>query len=332
MNYRNTKKKDSTMLVSVIVPVYKTEKYLRKCVDSILAQTYSNLEILLIDDGSPDHCGEICDDYAERDKRVRVIHNDNHGVSYSRNCGIKASTGEYLLFIDSDDRINPIYVEEMVEHLQKYDFVISGFLIFWVEKRQYEKRKIWNPTEGMTHSVSKDFRYLFTPIYSVCGKLYRANIIKKENILFDETISGGEDGLFNFEYLKYIDSYSVANKAKYIYSVYPEYSLSKQYYLDDDLQLIEKSVTSFESLLEEVNPLEKGKFLWLYCRRYLEYTGSGYKKYRRRILFIKSLLREEWQTEGIKHWLLALCIRVKLIWPIYLYYFRKNRHLYYRRK
>lgn len=324
MNCENIEEKTPTALVSVVVPIYKTEKYLRKCVDSILAQTYPNLEILLIDDGSPDHCGEICDAYAKEDKRVRAFHNDNHGVSYSRNCGIKAATGEYLLFVDSDDRINPTYVEEMVGHLQKYDFVISGVLIFFVEKRKYEKGRFLNLTGRITHSVSKDFRYILTPIYNVWGKLYRANIIKNNNILFDETISGGEDGLFNFEYLKYIDSYGAANKAKYIYSIYPEYSLGKQYYLDDDLQLVKKSVTSFASLLKKINPLGKEKFLWLYCRRYLEYTGSGYKKYRQRILFIRSLLGKEYQTEGIKHKFLSLCIRVKLIWPIYLYYKMKR--------
>lgn len=125
MNCGNTKKKNPAVLVSVVVPVYKTEKYLKKCVDSILVQTYPNLEILLIDDGSPDHCGEICDEYAKKDRRIRVFHNYNHGVSYSRNCGIKAATGEYLLFIDSDDYINPVYVEELVKSIQGYDIAIS---------------------------------------------------------------------------------------------------------------------------------------------------------------------------------------------------------------
>lgn len=314
-------------LVSIIVPIYKTERYIRDCIESILGQTYTNLEIFLIDDGSPDQCGKICDEYAKTDKRITVIHNENHGVSYSRNCGIKASTGEYILFMDSDDRINSTYVEEMVKHLQKYDFVVSGFLAFIVEKRKYEKWPEWNLPESITHLISKDFRYLFIPIYCVWGKLYRADIIKNKNVLFNEAVSCGEDGLFNFEYLKYVNSYNVANEAKYIFSENPEDSLGKHHYTVDDLQLLKKSVTSFKMLLEEINPPNKGNFLWRYCRRYLEYTGSGYKKYRQRISLVRFLLGGKYQTEGIKHWLLAFFLRINLIWPIYLYYFLKNRYV-----
>ena len=94
-------------LISVIVPIYKVEKYLQKCVDSILAQTYSNLEIILVDDGSPDRCGELCDEYAEKDGRIRVIHKKNGGLSDARNAGIDVAAGKYLAFVDSDDYIHP---------------------------------------------------------------------------------------------------------------------------------------------------------------------------------------------------------------------------------
>ena len=90
-------------LISVIVPVYNVEPYLRKCVDSILAQSYSNLEVILVDDGSPDGCGAICDEYAAKDARVRVIHKPNGGVSDARNAGLDIMTGDYVAFVDSDD-------------------------------------------------------------------------------------------------------------------------------------------------------------------------------------------------------------------------------------
>lgn len=102
-------------LISVIVPVYKVEKYLEKCIDSILAQTYKNLEIILVDDGSPDRCGQICDEYAKKDGRVKVIHKENEGVSVARNTGIELSNGELLCIIDSDD-----YMEyDMIEVLYR---------------------------------------------------------------------------------------------------------------------------------------------------------------------------------------------------------------------
>lgn len=105
------------MSVSVIVPIYNTEPYLRKCVDSILTQTYCDIECILVDDGSPDNSGKICDEYAQNDSRVRVIHKINGGLSDARNAGIDVATGEYLMFVDSDDYIMPETVEKLVNAL-----------------------------------------------------------------------------------------------------------------------------------------------------------------------------------------------------------------------
>lgn len=111
--------------ISVIVPVYKVEPYLRRCVDSILAQTYTNLEIILVDDGSPDSCGAICDEYAEKDSRVRVIHKENGGLSDARNAGLEIATGEWLSFIDSDDWIEPTMYEALLNNAGVHDAQIS---------------------------------------------------------------------------------------------------------------------------------------------------------------------------------------------------------------
>ena len=99
--------------ISIIIPVYRVEKYLRACVDSVLAQTYKNLEIILVDDGSPDNCGQICEEYAAKDGRVRVIHQTNQGVAAARNSGLEIATGEYIGFVDSDDYID----SDMYEYL-----------------------------------------------------------------------------------------------------------------------------------------------------------------------------------------------------------------------
>ncbi len=116
-------------LLSVIIPVYHVEKYLGRCIDSILVQTYKNLEIILVDDGSDDRCGEICDEYAKRDARVIVIHKENGGVADARNKGLAKATGEYITFVDPDDYINKNMYEEMISRMKKEnaDIVMCDF-------------------------------------------------------------------------------------------------------------------------------------------------------------------------------------------------------------
>jgi len=116
---------DSFPLISVIIPVYKVEPYLRRCIDSVLEQTYSNLEILLVDDGSPDNCPQICDEYVLLDSRVRVIHKENGGVSSARNVGLDCCKGEFISFVDSDDFVAKTFIEELLSGVQSCDADIS---------------------------------------------------------------------------------------------------------------------------------------------------------------------------------------------------------------
>lgn len=116
-------------IISVIVPVYNVEKYLPRCIDSILAQTFTDFELILVDDGSPDNCGAICDEYAAKDKRVRVIHKSNGGVSSARNAGLDAASGEYVTFVDSDDYIAEDRLKQMHSSIfeSKADIAVAGF-------------------------------------------------------------------------------------------------------------------------------------------------------------------------------------------------------------
>lgn len=107
--------------ISIIVPIYKVEPYIRKCIESICAQTYKNLEILLVDDGSPDECGRICDEYAARDDRIKVFHIQNSGQSHARNVGLQAATGSYIGFVDGDDRVDPEMYEKLLNHALEQD-------------------------------------------------------------------------------------------------------------------------------------------------------------------------------------------------------------------
>ncbi len=128
-------------LVSIIIPVYRTEDYLEKCVDSIIHQTYRNLEIILIDDGSPDKCGEICDRYALSDKRVRVIHKENGGLSSARNAGMDVCKGDYIAFVDSDDFCSPVYIEAMYRGMKRYGSEVAT-LVHYPRFPEGEEEKV----------------------------------------------------------------------------------------------------------------------------------------------------------------------------------------------
>ena len=167
-------------LISIIVPIYQVEKYLRSCLDSICAQTYKNLEILLIDDGSTDRSGEICEEYAKNDQRIVVIHQENKGLSAARNKGIEISSGDYLTFVDPDDLLlHDRYIELMLEALlrDKAQISICGQITFggraqpeyWIE---YEKsrtaagRDILDQKSGVPESYS----------WNVLSKLFERSI------------------------------------------------------------------------------------------------------------------------------------------------------------
>lgn len=124
------------MMISIIVPVYRVEEYIKECIDSILAQTYTDLEIILVDDGSPDNCGNICEDYSKKDERIKVIHKSNGGLSDARNAGIKAAKGEYIGFVDSDDWIEPNMYETLYKacSTNNADIAICGFYRDYTDK------------------------------------------------------------------------------------------------------------------------------------------------------------------------------------------------------
>lgn len=159
-------------LISVIVPVYKVEKYIHKCIDSILNQTFRDFELFLVDDGSPDHCGKICDEYAVKDDRVIVIHKENGGLSDARNVAIDRAKGDYLTFIDSDDYVALDYLESLYNALiqSDSDIAISNITTF-AENGQYDN-EFYKITDKIEVLEGKD---IFSTIYrpNACAKLYK---------------------------------------------------------------------------------------------------------------------------------------------------------------
>lgn len=169
-------------LISVIVPVYKVEPYIRKCIDSILAQTYINLEIILVDDGSPDRCPEICDEYASRDSRIKVIHKENGGLSDARNKGLEVASGDYIAFVDSDDWIEADMYEILLRNMQYFDADISvgGVADDLEENGCYHTIKISNYGESdfFENKVEAMKRY-FINSWAAWDKLYKRNVFDK---------------------------------------------------------------------------------------------------------------------------------------------------------
>lgn len=166
-------------LISVIVPIYKVEPYLRKCVDSILAQTYSNLEVILVDDGSPDNCGAICDEYAVKDARVKVIHKTNGGLSDARNAGMAVMQGQYVAFVDSDDWIEPQMYQRLYDLLIEYnaDMAFGGVADEVVEGEVVHRTKTsdYGNTPFAEDKLAAMRRY-FGGSWAAWDKLYRAEL------------------------------------------------------------------------------------------------------------------------------------------------------------
>lgn len=187
--------------VSIIIPVYNTEKYLPRCLDSVLAQSYSNFELILVDDGSVDNSGKICDEYAARDSRIRVLHQDNQGVSIARNNGMAAAQGEYISFIDSDDWVEPDYLMSFINvSIPTDDAQLVGLVV--VHKDIYG------------HTIINDG---FSSLVFCVAKLYNKEIVQRNHIVFPPGQTIGEDSFFIASYLNHVSDYSVLSYRGYHY-------------------------------------------------------------------------------------------------------------------
>lgn len=203
--------------LSIIVPVYNVENYLPRCIDSILKQTYTDFELILIDDGSTDRCGKICDEYSESDRRIIVRHQLNSGVSVARNVGLSIATGTYIGFVDSDDWIEPDMYQIIIEKMERERTGLG--LCSWnnvYEDGRVKQHYIEIPTE-----LTRDefLMQVFSISRTVSGAVWNKVFLKeKVKSLFDETVKVGEDWLFLCNYCKQISSVSFSNR--YLYNVY----------------------------------------------------------------------------------------------------------------
>ena len=251
--------------VSIIVPVYNTEKYLKRCLDSIVKQTLKEIEIILVDDGSKEACAFLCDELSTTDSRIKVIHKENGGLGFARNTGIEHSTGEYIGFVDSDDYIEPFMYEKLYSAAIKYnaDLVLSGICFVggntfsqsdeYLPKSYFDKDTIFENSEiknlllgviGALPNEPDDSRYGV----SVCKNIFKNTLLKEEKIEFlSERKILSEDTLFMVNYIKHTACAVGISGAYYCYCR-NEDSLSKSY----NSQRFEKSMIFLKELERQI--------------------------------------------------------------------------------
>ena len=248
-------------LVSVIVPIYNVGGYLKRAVHSILEQSYENLEVILVDDGSTDGCSEIVDEFARVDKRVVAIHQKNAGQSSARNAGIEIARGEFLSFVDGDDEIREDFVEKLMEAIDDKALAVCGMLYrrlatnsekFVYIRKIHERRKNESLAAYVLYLLTVDGR-----MYSSVNKLYRTKVIKKNKLEFLKNLNFAEDTKFVLDYLKYAEGeIGFVLEPLYIYNFGTETSTVKKSgavwdnwqksyenlreWVGDDLGLVEK--------------------------------------------------------------------------------------------
>lgn len=251
-------------LVSIVVPIYNVEEYLPRCIDSIAVQSYKNIEIILVDDGSPDKCGEICDKYEAQDNRIKVIHKSNGGLSSARNAGLEIASGNFIVFIDSDDWIDKNYIEVMYNDMISYnaDIVVPAFCISYDSGKQHSGTIIKNLTEYSRKRALENF--LFNGYITPC---VASKMWKKE--LWNE-IKCPEGKLFEDQFTTYklimIASKVVFDPSIYYYYFKREGSIGHSSFNDRTYDLLKAIKEEYEEITkvfpELTSSLKVARVVW----------------------------------------------------------------------
>lgn len=228
---KRVKMEQENALLSIVVPVYNSEQYLKRCIDSIINQTYHNLDIILVDDGSSDESGEICDEYAKVDKRIRVIHKQNGGQSDARCKGIELAEGTYLGFVDSDDWIESSMYENLLKDAWKYDMITSGIQRHNTEDKPTTVLRdalpagVYVTEEEMAYFYDNlmicqyrtDSRFVEGLLHSKCSKLFKMSIVREMYRSANISVTNGEDWLFCILYVLKCTSVKIIHECYYHY-------------------------------------------------------------------------------------------------------------------
>ena len=281
--------------ISVIIPVYKVEKYLDKCVKSVASQTYKNLEIILVDDGSPDACPQMCDDWAKKDKRIKVIHKQNGGLSDARNAGLDIATGEYIGFVDSDDYIEKEMYEKMVAFLENncLDIAYAGYKMIYPNKIVYVDENVSEVNSGnifskylaQRHNYKKDRLITKGVLATVWRGLYKKNVFDKTRFIYGMFC---EDIVFHVMLFKN-NNYKIAFLNDYLYNyVQRENSILSAH--------TEQKVIKKLEFIKTIIPLLNGE---VSNKELLAYEFMLYKSLIYDLLLVQNLSVFEKYKEGI---------------------------------
>ena len=258
--------------ISVIIPVFNVEKYISRTIDSVISQSYLDWELVLVDDGSTDNSGTICDSFAAANPKIKVVHQKNSGVSVARNRGIMESNGRYCCFVDSDDWIEPTYLSNfLVPNFTDYGCVLQSF---YVDEESSSESKLHLLPQSIIKTSAELVCFLETTKGVHNGflwhRLFDLKLIKKHDLGFPPGVSFAEDGVFFLNYLLYTDNFYISEKAGYHYIIRSGSLTSKgkkqsrsTYY-----SLLENYVDTIEKLIKKDSPdTEKIDALRLYIRR-----------------------------------------------------------------
>lgn len=308
--------------ISVIIPIYNTEKYLEKCIDSVLNQTLKEIEIILINDGSPDKSDEICKKYLMNEDRIKYIEIKNSGVSAARNCGLNIVRGEYISFIDSDDFVEKEMLEGMYTVAKEKDLDILGCEANYIDKNNNKTR-----VKDLKGYIDRDLSFFeFVDEYEMfgysCFKIFKAEIIKENKIKFLENCKIFEDAEFVFEAAVYSKKIQYIDKQYYNYLIHPSQSINKitNYDRIDDIinatDLIEDKYRNNPEIRKAVNSFYFKRFVNVF--KILE------------VNIIKGDVREEYIEKINKAWKeqsnsLDIIKKIKiLIWKIRIFITKRN--------
>lgn len=237
----------NNLKISVIVPVYKAEAYLHRCVDSLLKQTFQDYEILLIDDGSPDNSGAICEEYAKKDHRVRVFHKENGGVSSARQCGMDYAQGEYTIHADPDDWVEPTMLEELYAKAKEEDadMVLCDFY------EEYENKQIYKQQRPSNLDNQSVFRDLFQKLYGSCwNKLVRRVCFEKYALFFPKEMNLWEDLYVVLNLTMHPIKIAYLPKAFYHYDLFTNVNSIVRHQTLKDLESMKFFISSIEKKID----------------------------------------------------------------------------------
>lgn len=304
-------------LISIIVPVYKVEMYLRRCLDSIIGQSYSNIEIILVDDGSPDGCPQICDDYAVKDNRIKVIHKKNGGLSDARNAGLNICTGEYISFIDSDDWVSPEFINELYSSIKEthadiaivnHEHVTSFPARLIQEKRRI---KIFSRHQALFELIAKQRQ----PFVVSWGKLYRKELF---NAIRFPTGKCHEDEFTSHLLINKVSRIVYSDRTLYFYYQRPD-SITRENHILDAIDAFENRLNfTIENNLKDLISFAAINLCW-------KYLNFAYEKYLKKEDY-KHILTKAKKIKSLMHLRRAtdMALFIFLQHPKF-YFYIKNR-------